>query len=799
MIFICKNILKKFAFMFSIVIFLCVLVGHCYGVDRDKVYHSLLTAIDSINKEHSINTIVLHGSVAWRYIIADTNNDQLILQNMKINDLDFFVNGELFEEVIETLRGSMRQLSFEIRTAERDNFVWCFCYFRTENGRAVRVADFVKLDNEFPLQDVLCIQEEKFNLSIAKAPWILTYEQRWLNNLNTKILGYIDIIRESGNKWLALSGNSDNIYSIYKAFNKFYDHIAMFEQINSDNKIPFIPALEAQLISAKSRLDNIIRNTNIFLASNFGIDKAEQKKNAEKPTQLDSSTNKDRYTYAEIASKTVPNSGYNKLRTTKRNMKRQGKKHKRASESTDIAMLRTDLTHKMSLNATEHCALPKKPTKNKQGNNITKQRFHHQEKHTFNGVDSVLTMTNSFNCLSINEEENSDPDSDSDSDFANPFTPSFSKKEFYTKVNTEEVNYSTILKQFFTSPYARIRNICLLFILTLYFGHHVPTDAIIETAGMLVTDISELMFSLLSFAMNSESNWIITLPAVYAFITFKYKNKKRHKARAAALALLMPAYLSVYTYKFITGYNNKVELCPLPNWITKIKHIPRYTYIDPITHKKLNTNSRLLTPTEWITPDKLTCKNLVDLNKALKSAAMDESEFKRLEICGLIDNADFSWMCYTNDWEKYQLNIDLIESQSERCNGRDLCVSSKALIGRLNSQHIAGHQICCVENHGECSLPDSYFDAEINGTKSFKLTLSELKDTKHNLNRYIPFDGENIHFWKVLVESFSGGESVVLDNIPETGIYSVTDARTQSLELLICIVNKKISIARLGK
>ncbi|MDP0590172.1 MAG: hypothetical protein QS748_13685 [Candidatus Endonucleobacter bathymodioli] len=139
---------------------------------------------------------------------------------------------------------------------------------------------------------------------------------------------------------------------------------------------------------------------------------------------------------------------------------KEGKKHKRASESSYLAMLRTDLTRKMSLNDTEHCALPKTLTKNKQGNNITEQKFHHQEKHTFNGVDSVLTITNSFNCLSISEEEKSD--SDSDSDFANPFTPSFSKKEFHTKVNTEEVNHSAILKHFFTSPYAKIRNMSLL-------------------------------------------------------------------------------------------------------------------------------------------------------------------------------------------------------------------------------------------------------------------------------------------------------------------------------------------------
>ncbi|MDP0590173.1 MAG: hypothetical protein QS748_13690 [Candidatus Endonucleobacter bathymodioli] len=311
---------------------------------------------------------------------------------------------------------------------------------------------------------------------------------------------------------------------------------------------------------------------------------------------------------------------------------------------------------------------------------------------------------------------------------------------------------------------------------------------------MLVTDISELIFALLNFTMNSESNWMITFPAIFALINFKYKNKNRTRTNAAALGLLMSAHSSIYTYKFITGYNNKIELCQLPDWMTKIKHIPKYTYVDPLTHKKTNTSTSLLTPTEWITPDKLTCKNLVDLDKAFKSVHSSESEIRILEICGLIDNADFSLMCYSNNWEKYQFNIDLAGNQSKRCDSHDLCVSAKALIGRFNSQNIAGYEVCCIENHGECSLPDSYFDDEINRTDSFKLKLGDLKDTKYNMIRYIPYTDKSESYWKVVVEKFSGGKSVMLDNITGDGIYAVKNTRTQLFECIICVANKKISI-----
>ncbi|MDP0590035.1 MAG: hypothetical protein QS748_12945 [Candidatus Endonucleobacter bathymodioli] len=795
MIFICKYIINKFAYVFSFVVFLCIFAGSCHGLDRDKVYHELLTVVGSINGNRSINTIVLHGSVAWKYIEADANNRKLVLQDIKINDLDFFVSDECFEEVISIIRNSLKQLSFEIRTSIRDNITWCCCYFRTASDKAVRVADFVKLEDGFPVQDVLFVKEEGFNLSIAKANWILAYEQLWLNNLNPKLLKYIDIIREHGNNWLALSINSDDVYAIYKSFNKFHEHLAMFDQINASNKVSFTLSLETQVISSKNILDNIIRDINIFLANNFGIDNAEQKKHGEKVVTQDCSQNKKNRTYADVVSKAVSNNGYNKLKGTKRKINSKGGKHQRSRAPSDIAMLSTDLARKMSFNSKKRYVLEKELTPNRQENNIPGQDTYNQKEHVFNcvdgldGVDDELTVINAFDCLSISEEESSC----SDSDDANPFTPSFSKKEFYKRDSADVVNKSTFLEQCFMSEYSQIRNLSLLFIMTLYFGYAVQADAIIATAGMLIIDASELMLAMLNFTINAESNWMITFPAVFALVNFKYKNKKRKKARKEALGLLISVYSSIYMYKFITGFNNKIELCPLPNWISEIKHITKYTSADLVTRNKSNTSSGLFTPDYLITPDKLTCSNLVALDKILKLAKLNGSILRQLEFCGLIDNTAASLVCYTNNWGRYHFDMELVNSQSYRCHGRDLCVSSKPVVGVLGEYQIGGYEPCCIENNGACSLPDGYFD-EMMETDSFTFELMELKKTTYELLRYIPLEDGVGSYWREVVKNFTVGGLIVMDNIPVTGIYVFKHVRTGRINFMMCMVNKKFSM-----
>ncbi|MDP0588861.1 MAG: hypothetical protein QS748_06585 [Candidatus Endonucleobacter bathymodioli] len=796
MIFIYKYDLAKL--VFSFVICLCLIGGHCHGVGRDEVYHELLAVVHDINKSLPSHAIVLHGSLAWEYIMADAHDSRIVLQDIKINDLDFFVDGTCFEEVIEMLRSCMSQLSFETRIIEYNNITWCFCYYVTGSGRVVRVADFVKLDNWFSSQDVFLIKGKKFNLSIASANWILAYEQRWLNNLEPTIRGYIDVIREEGNKWLALSGNSDPIYSIYKAFSKFDEHIAKFEEIDFFNKMPFTSNIDAQLISAKNILDNIIIDTNTFLSDSFGIVKDKKGKYGGKPSSLDHRNKKMDDAYTGKAKKTVWNIDASKSRKniiTNRKIKKKQGDSQRMIEPSDISMLSADLECKMFVSGKSRGVSGKGMSTKKRGKNILNQgscnRGKYISKDVDGGLDDVLDVSKGLDALSISENE----DTCYDSGDANPFTPSFSKQKFYKKGSSTTVNSYRNCEEYFTVTYAKIRNLVLLSILILYFGHGLSADAIINTAAIIMVDASELMFAMLSFTLNPESNWVLTLPAVYTFIQFKYKKQMRGKVSAASFGVLMSAYSSIYAYKFITSDYNKVELCPLPSWMSKIKHIPKYTYADPDTHKISSRRSSIFTPDQWITPDKLTCNNLVALDKALKSAQVEESKISEcLESCGLIDDAGVSSMCYVNDWSRYQSNVHIFNLRSEYCLDRDLCVSFKPVVGTMGSHRIAGYETCCIEYGAECISPTGFLADGITKVDDVSMRLGGLGNGEYAL-RMFTIDG-GIGSWGPEIANFPVEDmNIMLEGISATGMYSVQNIDTGMVSAIICSVNNKVMVS----
>ncbi|MDP0563384.1 MAG: hypothetical protein QS721_14085 [Candidatus Endonucleobacter sp. (ex Gigantidas childressi)] len=820
--FICNYIIKNTTYIFISTIFLFVLHGFCYGLelDRGEIYYELLEEISSINKTTSSNAIVLHGSVAWQYIMAEAKGDSLKFKDITVNDLDFLVQKEHFEEAINILRNKMSKLCFKTRTTHSDNITWCCCYFRTENSTVVRIADFVKMDKSFSDDDILYIEEDRFNLHIETATCILEYEKQWLNKLKTKIHDYTAIIKDKGNKWLALAFNSDSVYLVYKSFMKYDEHLTIFDQITPSKRAPFDRHLDIELIKAKDELDKVIFIKNSLLSHLWGIHITIPKENETNPDNQEPPHKSMILATAQMETEKPDFNEYDiktdKRESTKKNTEKscqvvaQPQAGQRENSATNECITNNNSLRKRSLNnkamLSSKIKHPNKKLKNKSNRNP-----HHKEKKLYSegGSDAlnmtndfdnlslctrkhssdVLSMTNSFDNLSIREGKYSSVHFNN----TNPFTYSFSEKVFYAENSKDKRNNATWMKNYYTHMYPNIIRVCFFAVIMYIYSEPLATQTI-ETIDILRSNFLELFCTAITFTVNSDCNWMITWPAVLTLLGMKYKRKKISPMHVATLGLLS-VYSSIYTYKFISqqSYSYNAEPCTFPHWMTKIKYIPKYALSDDFAYLGDPIDSMIMTPEEWITPDQLTCENIMLLENGLDKAKHSIStEIQVLENCGLINDTHIFQLCYNTDWSRYDAHLHLLHHEMEKHDYKDVRISAQPAVGTRDGEIVSGYEFGCKDNQGKYFIPPFQYNPTKVKNKILILELDELDNAIYSLKQLI--SNEYGYYWATVTNIIKEGKNIFFTKRTAAGVYVLVNQETTEITAAICFMKNKMAV-----
>ena len=789
MILDCKNIIIIIVILSSI--FLLVLSYNCRGgliskTEYYEIYEDILNLVSCINEDANDNSIVLHGSLGWIYNAID-DRGVLVLPKMKANDLDFFVKNNCFYSVIEKLKREMPKVNFKTLTIKNNSVIWCSCYLEKGKSKFVRIADFIKSDNEFSDDDVSLVKKQDFYLTVAKAKWMIEYEKVWINNLENKINYFNAIIKEEGNKWLALSENSDSVYLIYKSFAKYNEHLQLC-RLMKRNKITNLKAeLTPGVNKAKLKLDNTVRSVNMFLANQWGLYDSAQKKSAE--NELDSRSSCDLQTYAQIVAKAPE---FNEKYVDAVNMRAACDNSSAGIEKKKEKCLKRKV---FSSSSTSFCKESYANTKHSVSeskhlkyivSDVRKQKTYTPQNELY------PELTNRFSSMCIDDDsiEIADFDSHYTTSDVNPFTYSFSEK-LYSREGVINDEVACMLNDLsYLHQKRSVQYMVAMVIFALYFYYDVPIGAAQEAVAMLLSHTAELLMATLRFSMNSDYNWMITWPAVYAILMTKYKRYKTKPIYALALGLLS-SYSCVYTYKYVSNImpNGDIIPCPLPDWLGEIQYIPEFTISNPVTYKPDGKYRSFHIAQKIMASNKLTCNILRDIEKNFESKVRSAyNEIIKVKTCGLIHENVLSNLCYDQHWNKRddesQL-IDLMNAESERCLDRNICISARPFIGLTrNGVFKTGYTICCMKDHGECSIPKNYNTRDSDNNINLYIDLSPFRNIKLTLYRFTTlndYEGE----WQRIVE-IKDRDEVTIMSVPLEGIYMLYNEEDNKMEGIMC-------------